>query len=238
MVVPSQPPRPHQGAARTTAAPRPRRSGGTDPPSYSSGRSPCTASRTAMRPVLPGMPTRPEQPITSAGSPRLPLTRFLITSCRTVVVRWFAGLELCREVIGPPPLPLADGLQQQRRPCRDVCVSGLGALPEERPVIDGVGRLHAGFVEQLPNEFGPLAPVVGEGLVGPLTRNQHPPAGDPEVLGLVCFALALTRRGVHPYPLGLDAIQQPHRTAGRTRGDPEFGDEPEGVLSLPVRSVL
>jgi hypothetical protein len=36
----------------------------------------------------------------------------------------------------------------------------------------------------------------------------------------------------------LDAIEQPHRTAWRARGDPEFGVEPVGVVALGVGGVL
>ena len=54
------------------------------------------------------------------------------------------------------------------------------------------------------------------------------------------MGLALAVPGGHGVAgaFGLDAIEQPHRTPGRARGDPEFGVEPMGMVALGVGGVL
>jgi len=81
------------------------------------------------------------------------------------LVGWVAGQEYGGVVVGFPPLPLGDGLQQQRGPGGYVGVAGLGRFPFERAVVDGVAGSDPGAFEELPNELRALASVVG-GLVG------------------------------------------------------------------------
>jgi hypothetical protein len=55
--------------------------------------------------------------------------------------------------------------------------------------------------------------VVGEALAGPFPGHQYASSGDAEGGALVCFSLAAT--GCHGVAgtAGLDAVEQPHRTA-------------------------
>jgi hypothetical protein len=89
----------------------------------------------------------------------------LITSCRKIWIRWWAGRgELGSGVFGFPPLSFGDGLQEQHRPRRDVGIGGCRAFPSVGPVVRTVGGLDAGGVEELPNEFAAFGAVVVEGL--------------------------------------------------------------------------
>jgi hypothetical protein len=101
-----------------------------------------------------------------------------------------------------------------------------------------VGGLDADGFEELPNKFAALGPVVIEVLVRPLSRYQDAPPGDAEVFGFVGFALAVPGGQGVSGAVGLDAIEQPHRTPGRAGGDSEFGVEAVGVVALGVGSVL
>jgi hypothetical protein len=60
----------------------------------------------------------------------------------------------------------------------------------------------------------------------------------PRCSGL--WALPLHRPGVRERrgALGLDAVEQPHRTPGRARGDLEFGVQSPGVIALSIRRVF
>jgi hypothetical protein len=85
----------------------------------------------------------------------------LINSCRTVFGRWPAARgELGSRVLGLPPLPLRDGLQQQNRPGRHVGIGGRGAFPPVRPIPGAVNGVDAGMLQKLPNELAALSPVI------------------------------------------------------------------------------
>jgi hypothetical protein len=101
-----------------------------------------------------------------------------------------------------------------------------------------VGGLNAGGLEELPNKCSTLGPVVIEGLVRPFPGDKDATAGDAQVFGLV--RLAPAPPGCHRVlgALGLDAVEQPHRTPRRARGDAEFGVEPVGVVAVRVGGVL
>jgi hypothetical protein len=44
--------------------------------------------------------------------------------------------------------------------------------------VETVGGLDASGLEELPNELGPLGPVIIEGFVGPLTGDQDAAPGN------------------------------------------------------------
>src|ERR1700709_831038 len=120
-----------------------------------------------------------------------PLSRGLITNCRTVCVgRWIAVSKLGGGVFGLPSLPFSDGLEQQDGPGRYIGVGRCGAFPHVRTVLRALRRVDTGCFKQLPNELAPLSAVIGEALVGPLSGDQHAAPRDAEMLGLVGFALA------------------------------------------------
>ena len=77
---------------------------------------------------------------------------------------WVAGGELGGGVFGFPSLSLRDGMQQQHRPGWDVRVGGGGAFPQVRPVLGTVSGLDPGLLEELPNKFAALGPVVLQGV--------------------------------------------------------------------------
>jgi hypothetical protein len=54
----------------------------------------------------------------------------------------------------------------------------------------------------------------------------------------VHFALAAPRDHGVSSALGLDPIQQPHRTTRRARGDLQFGVQPVGVMPLSLCDVV
>ena len=66
-------------------------------------------------------------------------------------------------VFGFPSLSFGDGVEEQDRSRWHVGVSRGGAFPEEGPVLNTMGRLDAGGVEELPNEFGAVDSVVLQG---------------------------------------------------------------------------
>jgi hypothetical protein len=101
-----------------------------------------------------------------------------------------------------------------------------------------MGWLDAGGVEELPNEFATFGAVIVEGFVGPFAGDQDAAPSDPQVFESVSFAFAASRGHGVPGTLGLDPIQQPHRTARRARGDPEFGMQPVGMITLGVGGVF
>jgi hypothetical protein len=74
--------------------------------------------------------------------------------------------------------------------------------------------------------------------VGPLPGDQDATAGDAEVFGFVGLAFAVPGSHGVPGSLGLDAVEQPHRTAWRAQGDLEFGVQPAGMIPLPIRGSL
>jgi hypothetical protein len=77
-------------------------------------------------------------------------------------------------------------------------------------------------LEELPNECATLGPVVVEGLVRPLPGDEHAASGDAEVFVLVGFALASAGVCGVSGTVGLDAVEQPHRTPRGAWGDLEF----------------
>ena len=125
-------------------------------------------------------------------------------------------------------------MEQQHWPGWDVGVVGCEAFPLVRPVLGAVGRLDAGFCEELPNEFTAFGAVVMQGFVGPFAGDQDAAAGDAQVVGLVGLALAPSRGHGVPGAVGLDAIEQPHRAPRRARCDLQFCMQPSGMIALPV----
>jgi len=89
----------------------------------------------------------------------LPLSGGVIASCRTVA-GWFADGQLGGGVFGFPSLSFCDGVQQQHRTGWDVGVGGCGAFPHVRSILGTVGRLDAGLLEELPNEFAAFGPMI------------------------------------------------------------------------------
>ena len=69
--------------------------------------------------------------------------------------------------------------------------------------------LDAGGLEQLPNKFAPLGPVIGEALVGPFAGDQDSASGDAEVFGAMCFALAASRCLPPTTQMGSQGLVQP-----------------------------
>jgi hypothetical protein len=137
-----------------------------------------------------------------------------------------------------PSLSFGDGTEKQHRPGWHVGVGGSGAFPDVGAVLGAVGGLDAGGFEELPNESAALGPVVIEVLVRPLAGHQDASPGDAEVFGLVGFALAPSGGQGVSGAVGLDAIEQPHRTPGRAWGDLEFGVQAVGVVAVGVGGVL
>src|SRR6185312_8068594 len=88
------------------------------------------------------------------------------------------------------------------------------------------------------NTEGPQQPVlavgavVGQRLAGPLTRDQDPPPGVAEVIGVVGFALAPAGSLARPGVLGLDAVAEPVRAPRRARLIPQRVGQPGGVILL------
>jgi hypothetical protein len=163
----------------------------------------------------------------------------LITGGRTVVVGWWAvGGELGGGVFGFPSLSFRHGFQEQQGPGRDVGVGGCRAFPQVRPVLEAVGGLDPRLLEQLPNKFAAFGSVVIQAFVGPLARDQHAAPSNTQMLEAVSFALAAPGRQGVPSTLGLDPIQQPHRTPRRTRSDLQFGVQPVNVITLGLGGVL
>ena len=140
-------------------------------------------------------------------------SRGLIASCRTVAGWWSVRGELGGGVFGFPSLSFGDGVQEQHGSGWDVGVGGCGAFPLVGPVLGAVGGLDAGGFEELPNEFAAFGAVVIQGLVRPFAGDQDAASGDAEVFGLVGLAFAAS--GCHGVAgaLGLDAVEQPERTA-------------------------
>jgi hypothetical protein len=58
------------------------------------------------------------------------------------------------------------------------------------------------------------------------------------MVGLVRLALAPPRGHRVSGALGLDAVEQPHRTARRARSDLEFGMQPPSVIPQSIRHAL
>jgi hypothetical protein len=48
------------------------------------------------------------------------------------------------------------------------------------------------------------------------------------------FAFAVPESHGVPGALGLDAVEQPHRTPRRARRDAQFGMQPPGMIPLPI----
>jgi hypothetical protein len=112
------------------------------------------------------------------------------------------------------------------------------AFPPVRPVLGAVRGLDTGLFEELPNEFAAFGAVVIQGLVGPLPRDQDTTASDAQVFGPVRLVLAVARSHGMSDAFGLNAVEQPHRTPRRARGDLQFGVQPSGVVAVGVGGVL
>jgi hypothetical protein len=79
--------------------------------------------------------------------------------------------------------------------------------------------LDAGGLEELPNEFAAFGAMIIERFVGPFARDQDAAPGDAEVVGLVGFALAASRRHGVSGASGLDAVEQPDGATRRAGCD-------------------
>ena len=124
------------------------------------------------------------------------------------MIRWW---RVGRRCIRLSIAAVCDSAQQQHGSGWNVGVGGSGAFPPVRPVLGAVGGLDAGGLEELPNEFAALGPVVIEGLVRPLPGDEHASPGDAQVFGFVCLALASSGGYGVSGAVGLDSVEQPHR---------------------------
>jgi hypothetical protein len=103
----------------------------------------------------------------------------LITSCRKIWIRWWAGRgELGSGVFGFPPLSFGDGLQKQHWPRWDVRMGGCQTFPPIGTAVAAVGGLDAGLLQKLPNEFAALSAVIIESLIPPFPGHQHATSSD------------------------------------------------------------
>ena len=80
-------------------------------------------------------------------------------------------------VFGFPSLSFGDGAQEQDGSWWHVGVDGGGAFPQVRAVLGTVGGLDPGPLEELPNKFATLSPVVLQGFVGPLAGDEDTAPG-------------------------------------------------------------
>jgi len=101
-----------------------------------------------------------------------------------------------------------------------------------------MGRLDPRGLEELPNKFAAFGPVVIQAFVRPLARNQHTAPGNPQMFESVSLALAAPGSQGVSGSFGLDPIQQPHRTARRTRRDLKFSVQPMDVIPLRLSGVV
>jgi hypothetical protein len=116
-------------------------------------------------------------------------------------------------VFGFPSLSFGDGKQEEHRSGWDVGVGWGGAFPPVRSVVGAVGGVNTGGFEELPYECAAFGAVIIEGLVGPFVGDQDTASGDAQVLGLVCFAFAVSGCDGVAGALGLDAVEQPEGAA-------------------------
>ena len=155
--------------------------------------------------------------------------------CRTVVHR--LSRSLCPLVLGPPALPFGDGAEQG-----EGVAGGVGLLigPDEagqtvRAEHGGghpfdLGGDDAGGVEGFADDSGAVGFVFGEGLAGPVAGDEDAAAADAEVLSVVGLARASAGDEAGARLVGLDAVAQPVRTAGRARQPSQLGMQPVDVL--------
>jgi hypothetical protein len=76
-----------------------------------------------------------------------------------------------------------------------------------------VGGVDASILEELPYECAAFGAVIIQRLVGPFAGDQDAASGDAQVLGLVCFAFAVSGCDGVAGALGLDAVEQPEGAA-------------------------
>jgi hypothetical protein len=83
------------------------------------------------------------------------------------------------------------------------------------------GRVGCRNTEGLQEPVFPVGAVVGQGLAGPLARDQHAAPGVAEMISIVGFALAPAGGQAGPGILGLDAVPEPVGAPRRARLDPQ-----------------
>ena len=148
--------------------------------------------------------------------------------CRKITVRWHRrpapGLVEC----GLPSEPVSDGVQQPPGVVQVIRVGRGDGFP-------GVpGRVGCRNTEGPQQPVLAVGAVVGQGLAGPLARDQDPPPGIAEVIGVVGLALAPAGGQAGPGVLGLDAVPEPVRAPRRARLIPQRLSQPGRVIVLRV----
>src|SRR5689334_19622483 len=119
-------------------------------------------------------------------------------------------------------------------------VSGLGNAVQVAVLLGwcllGGGLVLAALVKQAgcdgAEPVAAVEAVVGEGLAGPVTRDEAAAAGVAEGLSLVDLPSTGTRHQVGPSAIGLHAVEEPVRAPLRARQDPQFVPQPLGVFLL------
>ena len=94
------------------------------------------------------------------------------------------------------------------------------------------GRVGCRNTERTQQPVLAVGPVVGQGLAGPLARDQHPPPGIAQMIGVMGFALAPAGSLAGPGVLGLDAVPQPVRAGRRARLVAQCPGQPGRVGAL------
>src|SRR5690242_10007933 len=94
------------------------------------------------------------------------------------------------------------------------------------------GRISCRNTECPKEPFLAISAVVGQGLAGPLARDQDPPPGVAEMIDIMRLALAGARGQAGPGVLGLDAVPQPVGAPRRARLKPQRLSQPGSVIML------
>ena len=149
----------------------------------------------------------------------------------------------CRKIVGGSPSALR--LASVRAACQAVrsartCISRwVGGMWSGSAGVTRSQRVGAAVVGCRKIEHGhepgfAVGAVVGEGLAGPFAGDQDAASGVAEVLVAVGFAPAQAGDQVRAGVLGLDAVAEPVRAAGRAWLIPQSLGEPGGVIALGV----
>ena len=143
--------------------------------------------------------------------------------CRTVVHSPSRGLGLV--VLGAPALPFGDGARAApgcrwwgrvgRRSTRTGAARPGRA--RRRPSVRSRGRRCRPRQQGFADDGGPVGPVLGEGLAGPLAGDQDAAAAEAEVLPVVRLDGAAAGDQAGAGLVGLDAVAQPVRAAAASR---------------------
>ncbi len=142
-------------------------------------------------------------------------------------------------VLGTPPQPLLHC--RQDHPGIDPRV-GFGVGPHEpgRPVRQGHGGGHPLDLgcddprrgQRFPDHGCPVGFVIGEGLAGPLPRDEDTAAADTQVRPIMRRPLTPPRFQTRPGILRLDAVAEPVRATWRARQPAELGMQPVEVRKI------